>query len=73
MSEANLESVRLQAKEAGNDIEMLVADLLDPQTCRNVVAEAVDRLGGIEVFLHAIGRNVRRPWSNSTTTRGPRR
>jgi gluconate 5-dehydrogenase len=61
VSEANLESVRLQAKEAGNDLEILVADLLDPQTCRNVVAEALDRLGGIEVFLHAIGRNVRLP------------
>jgi gluconate 5-dehydrogenase len=59
--EDNLESVRVRAKEAGFDVETLAADLLSPQTCRDVVADAVERLGGIQVFLHAIGRNVRLP------------
>jgi gluconate 5-dehydrogenase len=61
VSEANLDAVRLRAKEAGADIDTLAADLLDPQTCRDVVAEVTERLGGLEVFLHAIGRNVRLP------------
>jgi gluconate 5-dehydrogenase len=69
----NLEAVRLRAKLAGADIETITADLRDPQTCRDVVDEAARRLGGIEVFLHAIGRNIRLPvleldddaWSNT--------
>jgi gluconate 5-dehydrogenase len=61
VNETNLEGVRNQAKEAGHDIDTVAADLLDPRTCRDVVAEAAERLGGLDVFLHAIGRNVRLP------------
>jgi gluconate 5-dehydrogenase len=61
VNEVNLETVRLRAKEAGAEIETLAADLLSAQTCRDVVAAATERLGGLEVFLHAIGRNVRLP------------
>jgi gluconate 5-dehydrogenase len=57
--ERNLESVRLRAKDEGSDIETIAVDLRDPQTCRDLVADAAERLGGIEVFLHAVGRNVR--------------
>lgn len=57
----HLEAVRLAAKEAGAEIDTLAADLSEPQSCRDVVAEAARRLGGIEVFLHAIGRNLRLP------------
>lgn len=62
VDEERLETTRLAAKEAGGDIVVLVADLLAPQRCRDAVAEAAQLLGGgIEVFLHAVGRNVRRP------------
>jgi gluconate 5-dehydrogenase len=61
VNESNLDAVRLRAKEVGSEIDTLAADLLDPQTCRDVVAEVADRLGGIDVFLHAIGRNFRLP------------
>jgi gluconate 5-dehydrogenase len=61
VDEQNLESVRLRAKDAGADIETLVADLREPQSCRDVVAEAVQHLGGVDVFVHAVGRNVRLP------------
>jgi gluconate 5-dehydrogenase len=57
----NLEAARLRCKEAGADIETLTADLSDPQTCRDVAAEAQERLGGIDIFLHAVGRNIRLP------------
>jgi NAD(P)-dependent dehydrogenase (short-subunit alcohol dehydrogenase family) len=56
-----LEAVRGRAKEAGVDLETVEADLRTAGACRAVVAEATGRLGGLEVFLHAIGRNVRRP------------
>ncbi|MEV6342570.1 SDR family NAD(P)-dependent oxidoreductase [Actinoplanes sp. NPDC051851] len=58
---ANLETVRLRAKEAGAEIETIQADLRTPEACRALVAEAAEKLGGIEVFLHAVGRNVRKP------------
>jgi gluconate 5-dehydrogenase len=57
----NLESVASRAKEAGGRADILVADLTTPQACRAAVAEAVGRLGTIEVFLHAIGLNTRLP------------
>jgi len=57
----SLESIRIAAKEDGFEIQTLTADLTEPQNCREVVTEAVSQLGGIEVFLHAIGRNIRKP------------
>jgi gluconate 5-dehydrogenase len=57
----NLEAVRLRAKEAGAEIETVQADLRTAQACRSLVSDAFDRLGGLDVFLHAVGRNVRRP------------
>lgn len=61
VNEAHLENVRLRAKEAGAEIETLAADLRDPQNCRDTVGWAEDRLGGVQIFLHAVGRNVREP------------
>jgi gluconate 5-dehydrogenase len=57
----NLESAAARAKEAGGRADMLVADLSTPQACRQSVAEAVRRMGTIEIFLHAIGLNTRLP------------
>jgi len=76
LNHEHLESVRLQAKEAGADIAALHADLRDPAQCRQVVAEACNLLGGIDVFLHAVGVNVRVPvldiddetWAHVLTT-----
>lgn len=59
--EGALETVRLQAKELGWEIETATADLSSPDLCRELVADAEERLGGIEVFLHAVGVNVRVP------------
>jgi NAD(P)-dependent dehydrogenase (short-subunit alcohol dehydrogenase family) len=39
----------------------LVGDLRDPDRSRNIVAEAHERLGSLDVFVHAIGMNDRRP------------
>lgn len=56
-----LAAVQLQAKESGVDIETQAADLRDPAQCRSAVEEADQRLDRIDVFLHAVGMNVRVP------------
>jgi gluconate 5-dehydrogenase len=56
-----LEAVRTRAKDAGAEIDTIEADLGSAPACRALVADATDRLGGLAVFLHAIGRNVRLP------------
>jgi NAD(P)-dependent dehydrogenase (short-subunit alcohol dehydrogenase family) len=61
VNEGRLEAVRRLAKDAGADLDTLNADLARPQACRDAVAEAHRRLDGLEVFVHAIGRNDRRP------------
>jgi gluconate 5-dehydrogenase len=63
LSQSNLEAVKTRAKEAGAESEIIgmTADLRDPQGCRDAVHEAERRLGGLDVFLHAVGRNVRLP------------
>jgi NAD(P)-dependent dehydrogenase (short-subunit alcohol dehydrogenase family) len=61
IDERNLETVCRAAKEAGASIETIAADLRTPSQCRAVVDEAVGRIGVPQVFLHAVGRNVRRP------------
>ncbi|GAA2683646.1 MULTISPECIES: SDR family NAD(P)-dependent oxidoreductase [Actinoplanes] len=57
----HLEAVRLRVKEAGAEITTVQVDLRTPDACRTLVLDAAERLGGIEVFLHAVGKNVRTP------------
>jgi gluconate 5-dehydrogenase len=61
MDLARLTGIRRQARDQGLGLEVLNADLSDPDTCRRVVSEAVHRLGPLQVFLHAIARNSRVP------------
>ena len=39
----------------------LAADLRDPAACRDAVAAARDALGGLDVFVHCAGINIRKP------------
>jgi gluconate 5-dehydrogenase len=57
----SLDAVRLAAKEAGDAIDTTEADLRTGDACRALIAEATERLGAIDVFVHAVGRNVRLP------------
>jgi len=61
LDEGKLDAIARQAKEAGGSIETITGDLRDPDRCRQVVDEATARIGVPQVFLHAVGRNVRRP------------
>jgi gluconate 5-dehydrogenase len=57
----NLDAVVRTAKEAGDEIEPVAADVRSAAACRAAVAEAVELVGEPQVFLHAVGQNVRRP------------
>ena len=61
VNEENLDAVARAAKEAGGDVRPLAADLRTGQACRAAVDEAVGLVGPPQVFLHAVGRNVRKP------------
>jgi gluconate 5-dehydrogenase len=59
--EAKLEAVSRAAKDAGGGVTTLVADVATPESCRGVVEEAASVTGPPALFLHAVGRNDRRP------------
>jgi gluconate 5-dehydrogenase len=61
VNEENLDVVVRAAKEAGDEIKPLVADLRTAEACRAAVREAAAMVGMPQIFLHAVGRNVRKP------------
>ncbi|GID91002.1 SDR family NAD(P)-dependent oxidoreductase [Amorphoplanes digitatis] len=61
LDEERLESVSRAAKDAGGSVRTIAADLRSARRCREVVAEASGLAGVPQIFVHAVGRNVRRP------------
>jgi gluconate 5-dehydrogenase len=61
LDEANLDAVAGRAKELGATVATIVCDLRSAERCRAVVGEAAEHAGLPEIFVHAVGRNVRRP------------
>ena len=61
VNQENLDAVVRRAKDAGGEVKPLVADLRTAEACRAAVSEAVKLVGAPQIFLHAIGRNVRKP------------
>jgi len=61
VNQENLDTVVRAAKEAGHEVKPLTADLRTAEACREAVREAVALVGTPQVFLHAVGRNVRKP------------
>jgi gluconate 5-dehydrogenase len=60
-SQENLDAIAQKAKDAGTEVIPLTADLRTAGRCRAAVQQAVELVGRPQVFLHAIGRNVRKP------------
>jgi gluconate 5-dehydrogenase len=56
-----LDGVVRAATAAGAEVSTLVADVSTPESCRAVVDKAVGVIGTPQLFLHAVGRNDRRP------------
>ena len=61
VNQENLDAVVRRAKDAGGEVKPLVADLRTAEGCRAAVGEAVRLVGTPQIFLHAVGRNVRKP------------
>jgi gluconate 5-dehydrogenase len=59
--EETLEALARTVKEDGGDLVPLVFDVGSAEASREAVAEAAAIIGTPDVFLHAIGRNDRRP------------
>jgi NAD(P)-dependent dehydrogenase (short-subunit alcohol dehydrogenase family) len=56
-----LDALAAEPEAAGGDIHFLRADLTEHGAGESVVAQALDVLGGLDVMLHAVGINDRRP------------
>ncbi|MBT2225738.1 SDR family NAD(P)-dependent oxidoreductase [Nonomuraea sp. NEAU-A123] len=61
IDEAGLAKIERPSAEGSGGISGLAADLTSPAACRAALGEAAGRLGGLEVFVHAVGANDRRP------------
>lgn len=59
--EDRLEALAREAKDAGSSLTPLTRDFGTAEACRTAIAEAVATVGIPEIFLHAVGRNDRRP------------
>ena len=60
-SQDNLDAVGQAAKDLAGEIWTLTVDLRTAAGCRAAVQEATELVGRPQVFLHAVGRNVRKP------------
>lgn len=58
---AALSRLVAEAETQGKRVDTFAADLTERNAGARVVAEAVSRLGGLDVLLHAVGINDRRP------------
>ncbi len=56
-----LERLTARITSEGGSAEAVKADLSTPDGARAAVAEAIERIGALDVFVHAVGRNDRRP------------
>lgn len=56
-----LAAVTRPAQGGAGAIRSVTADLTRPDSCRGALAEAIGLLDGLDVFVHAVGMNDRRP------------
>lgn len=59
--ETRLTRVHQEITDRGYEVKPVTADLAGPDACRDAVATASSILGGLDVLIHAVGRNDRRP------------
>jgi len=61
VDEGRLKAFRDDPRLAGADVRTVVADVTSSEACDEVVATAAGLLGGLDVLVHAVGANDRRP------------
>ena len=64
IDQAKLEELVGSISDAGGRVTALVADLLDPQACRQVVSESAERLGGLDILWNHAGLPGKREVEN---------
>jgi gluconate 5-dehydrogenase len=58
---AALDAVVAEAAAVGARVGTMTADVSTPDSCRAVIDKAIGAIGTPQLFLHAVGRNDRRP------------
>jgi len=66
VDEGRLELAQKTVRAEGYDVELVTADLTTAGACREAVREASSILGGLDVLVHAVGMNDRRPVLETT-------
>jgi gluconate 5-dehydrogenase len=61
IDEARLTKISRPATDATGRIAGVIADLRSAAGCRAAIDQAAETLGGLDVFVHAVGTNDRRP------------
>jgi gluconate 5-dehydrogenase len=61
VDETRLKSLGADPRLANADARFVTADLTTPQACDDAVATAAEAMGGLDVLVHAVGVNDRRP------------
>ncbi|MER7922358.1 SDR family oxidoreductase [Streptomyces sp. NPDC096057] len=61
MDEAKLKALRDDPALADADVRVFPADVTTSEACDEVIAAAFGELGGLDVLVHAVGTNDRRP------------
>ena len=61
VDEQRLGSLAQDAKAAGMELTTVTADLTAAPAARQAIRDAAATLGGLDVFVHAVGANDRRP------------
>jgi len=59
--ETNLNLLKDTVAQAGGSLRTVVSELAEFAACRDAVSTAVDLLGAVDIFVHAVGINDRRP------------
>jgi len=61
VDEAKLKALRDDPALAGAEVRVFPADVTGSEACERAVTAAADALGGLDVLVHAVGTNDRRP------------
>lgn len=61
VDEAKLKGLRDEPALAEADVRVVRADVTTAQACEEAIATVADELGGLDLLVHAVGTNDRRP------------
>ncbi len=66
IDDGRLDLLLTELTAGSDDISVVAADARNPQACDSLVSDALRGLGGIDVFVHTVGQNIRKPFTKFT-------